>query len=134
MGPLVILAYSGGLDTSAIVPWLNGPLLELHYFPKLGGEFFFYERGVQEYSQVHAAPVADLMRLEIESKVDRTYLWVVHHLEAPSRLVVRDAPWPKAESRAALTGDGWFYDPATKLLYVRARAARNIDLVVNIYF
>src|SRR2546428_5602743 len=24
MGPLVVLAYSGGLDTSAIVPWLSG--------------------------------------------------------------------------------------------------------------
>ena len=23
MGPLVVLAYSGGLDTSAIVPWLR---------------------------------------------------------------------------------------------------------------
>ncbi|HVH08154.1 MAG TPA: argininosuccinate synthase domain-containing protein, partial [Gemmatimonadales bacterium] len=23
MGPLVVLAYSGGLDTSAIVPWLG---------------------------------------------------------------------------------------------------------------
>ena len=23
MGPLVVLAYSGGLDTSAIVPWLK---------------------------------------------------------------------------------------------------------------
>src|SRR5438034_8417156 len=23
MGPLVVLAYSGGLDTSAIVPWLH---------------------------------------------------------------------------------------------------------------
>ena len=52
----------------------------LHYFPKLGGEFFLLEGDIAEYSQVHASPALDFMRLEIESKKDRDYQWVVHHV------------------------------------------------------
>jgi hypothetical protein len=62
----------------SIVPLAEGDAIELHYFPKLGGEFFIYEPEIGEYTQVHAAPAADFWRLEIESKVPRIYEWVVH--------------------------------------------------------
>src|SRR6266487_2149537 len=35
MGPLVVLAYSGGLDTSAIVPWLREEFVRDFVFPTL---------------------------------------------------------------------------------------------------
>lgn len=70
---LSMLARNG-----SIVPLANGHVIELHYFPKLGGEFFIYEPELGEYTQVHAAPAGDFWRLEIESKVARTYEWIVH--------------------------------------------------------
>ncbi len=70
---LSMLARNG-----SIVPQAKGNVIELHYFPKLGGEFFIYEPDLGEYTQVHAAPAGDFWRLEIESKIARTYEWVVH--------------------------------------------------------
>lgn len=71
--PLTLLARNG-----SIVPLADGDIIELHYFPKLGAEFFIFEPDLGEYTQVHAAPAGDFWRLEIESKVDRTYKWIVH--------------------------------------------------------
>ena len=64
--------------------------MALHYFPKAGGEFFLLEGDIAEYSQVHAAPALDIIRLEIESKKDRDYQWVVHHVERPSGVEFED--------------------------------------------
>jgi len=45
----------------SIVP-LNSALgIDLHYFPSLGAEFFLLETGIGDYSQVHAAPAADII-------------------------------------------------------------------------
>jgi alpha-glucosidase (family GH31 glycosyl hydrolase) len=71
--PVSMLARNG-----SIVPLARGETIELHYFAKLGGEFFIYEPELEEYTQVHAAPSADYWRLEIESKAPRTYEWIVH--------------------------------------------------------
>jgi len=72
-----------------IVPLKRDDIVELHYFPKLGAEFFILENPVSEYTQVHASQAADFWRLEIESKVTRTYEWVLHHIgEKPKRIRV----------------------------------------------
>ena len=55
----------------------------VHYLPKLAAEFFLYEPEVAEYTQLHAAPVLDLMRLEVNAKVSRSYEWIVHHMPSP---------------------------------------------------
>jgi kumamolisin len=39
-------------------------------------------------------PALDIMRLEIESKKDRDYQWVVHHVERPVERGVRGSPVP----------------------------------------
>lgn len=73
----------------SILPIRRGNLIELHYFPKLGAEFFIFEPDVNDYSQVHASQALDQWRLEIESKVTRTYEWVLHHIgENPKRIRV----------------------------------------------
>ena len=74
----------------AIVPLDSEGGIGLHYFPRLGGEFFLLEKDIGAYTQVHAAPAADIMRLEIESKKDRDYQWVVHHVEKPAEVGFED--------------------------------------------
>lgn len=94
---------------------------ELHYFPKLGGEFFLYEVEKQEWTQVHAAPNGDYMRMEIESKVARDYEWVIHHVAKPVGV----------ESAAKVT---WRYDEKLGNLHIRLRAAAGGDEIVNVQF
>lgn len=65
------------LRNGAILPVAEGNTMRLHYTPKLGAEFFLWESDLEDISQVHAGPSADFLRLEIESKLDRTYEWVV---------------------------------------------------------
>ena len=94
---------------------------ELHYFPKLGGEFFLYEVEKQEWTQVHAAPNGDYMRVETESKAARDYEWVIHHVARPLHV----------ESPAKVT---WRYDEKQGNLHIRLRAAAGGDEIVNIEF
>ena len=84
-GDVTIFARNG-----AIVPIQKPNLVELHYFPKLAAEFFILETDVSDYTQVHASEAADFWRLQIESKVARTYEWVLHHIgdKPPKRIRV----------------------------------------------
>ena len=116
-------------------PGKNGTT-ELHYFPKLGGEFFFYEPDVAEYSQVHASPSTDLYRVEIESKVDRLYEWVLHHIE-PVREVTQVLPtnkFEKVSDKALLKPGAWWYDAPAKSLHIRVFAPKGADVIVNAVF
>jgi hypothetical protein len=82
--PVTLFARNG-----SIVPLLRNGVVELHYFPRLGAEFFIFESTLNDYSQVHASPAGDFWRLEIESKVSRTYEWVLHHIgDQPKRIRV----------------------------------------------
>ena len=104
----------------SIVPFrVTDDHYELHYFPKLGGEFFLYEVEKQEWTQVHAAPNGDFMRMEIESKAARDYEWVIHHVARPVSV----------ESPAKIT---WRYDEKLGNLHIRLRAAAGGDEIVNI--
>lgn len=108
----------------AIVPLGNDPM-ELHYFPKLGGEFFLFEPDLGEYSQVHAAPAGDFMRLEVESKKDRTYEWVIHHVEQPRSVEVEGKP---------LGPEHWSHDRERRNLRILVRARAHSDHIVNVSF
>lgn len=108
----------------AIVPLGSEPM-ELHYFPKLGGEFFLFEPDGAEYSQVHAAPAGDLMRLEIESKKNREYEWIVHHVDPPRRVL---------SNGEDLLGSSWRYDSRLRNLHVRVLALRGEDRIINLLF
>jgi len=92
--------------------------MELHYFPKLAGEFFIFESELEDYSQVHAAPAGEYLRLQIESKKGRDYEWVVHHAERPSDV----------------SGGSWRYDAARKNLHIRCRVEAGGDLILNVAF
>jgi hypothetical protein len=105
----------------AIVP-LDSPdgAIGLHYFPSLGGEFFFLEKDLGQYSQVHAAPAGDILRLEIESRKDRVYWWVIHHVDRPTSVAFEDRQYP------------WSYDGQHRNLAVQVRLKAGEDNVIHV--
>ncbi len=121
----------------AIVPFLEDPnsdRVAAHYFPKLGGEFFIFEPDVSDHTQLHASPAGDYYRFEIESKVDREYEWVAHHLPAPGQVARGDRVFPRAESKEKLRAGTWFHDRTAGNLHIRVRAAAGEDVIVNVSF
>ncbi|HEY2014605.1 MAG TPA: hypothetical protein VGH38_13940, partial [Bryobacteraceae bacterium] len=117
-----------------IVPLESAGRMALHYFPTLGAEFFLLESDPDDWTQVHAAPAADVMRLEIEAKRAREYEWVVHHVERPSEVSFEERKYREVASAAAITDGTWFYDAGKKNLHVRARTAAGDDCIINLSF
>jgi hypothetical protein len=116
----------------AIVPLDSDNGIGLHYFPKAGGEFFLLEKEIGQYTQIHAAPALDIMRLEIESKKERTYQWVVHHVERPVEVGFDEQKWPSVATLAALADRTWFYDATGKNLLLKLRVKAGEDSIVNL--
>jgi hypothetical protein len=116
----------------AIVPLDSEGGIGLHYFPKLAGEFFFLEKDAGEYTQVHAAPAADIMRLEIESNKDRNYEWVVHHVERPTGVGFEERMYQPVAAVDGLLDGTWFYDAQLQNLFVRVRVKAGEDNVIHL--
>jgi alpha-glucosidase (family GH31 glycosyl hydrolase) len=106
--------------------------MQLHYFPSLGAEFFLLETELSDWSQVHAAPAADIMRLEIESKVARRYEWIVHHAQKPLRVEFESDRYAEVGSHEVLRDRTWYYDAVTKSLHVRLQVDAGADAIVNL--
>jgi hypothetical protein len=137
-GPRTIAVETKSLPVFArngsIVPLDGAAGMALHYFPKLAGEFFLLEGDIAEYSQVHAAPALDIVRLEIESKKERDYQWVVHHLERPSSVEFGDRHYREVAAPGELSDRTWFYDEARKNLHVRVKVKAGEDCVIHLNF
>ncbi|HKA01437.1 MAG TPA: hypothetical protein VKE70_33220 [Candidatus Solibacter sp.] len=134
-GPKTIRVKTKSLPVFAkngsIVP-LNAPNgMALHYFPKAGGEFFLLEGDIADYTQVHAAPALDFMRLQIESKKDRDYQWVVHHIDRPSKVGFEGKIYRQVEG-GAMGDRTWSYSGRT--LQVRASVKAGEDCRVDVEF
>jgi hypothetical protein len=110
----------------------KGEPMMLHYYPSLGAEFFLLETEIGDWSQVHAAPAADILRLEIESKVDRLYQWVVHHVPRPQRVEFEQRRYAEVKSPSALKDGTWYYDTAARNLQVRVFASAGSDVITNL--
>ncbi|SPE42433.1 Glycoside hydrolase, family 31 [Candidatus Sulfopaludibacter sp. SbA3] len=117
-----------------IVPLDSPGGMALHYFPQLGAEFFILEDDLSEYTAVHAAPSLDAMRLEIESKKDRDYQWVVHHIDKPTSVGFEDQKYRLAPAANQMADHTWFYDTAQKNLQIRVRAKAKEDCIIVIEF
>ena len=115
-----------------IVPLDSAGGLTLHYFPKLGAEFFLLETEAQAWTQVHASPAIDVMRLQIESKKDRDYVWVVHHVDKPSAVGFEDTRFREVGAAGLMTDRTWFYDAARKNVHIRIRVAAGADSIINL--
>jgi len=117
-----------------VAPVAAGEPTALHYFPKLAAEFFMHEEGLDDFSQFHAAPALEIVRLEIESLKAREYEWVVHHSGACRRVAQVDGTeYREAASSRALKPGAWFYDRATDNLHIRAQAKAGQDLIINLW-
>ncbi len=106
----------------------------LHYFPQLGAEFFILEDDISDYSAVHAAPSLDAMRLEVESKKERDYQWVVHHVDKPASVGFEDKKYGAAPAANQMTDRTWFYDAAQRNLQVRVHVKAKEDAIIVIEF
>jgi hypothetical protein len=115
----------------SVIPLTSSRRLELHYFPSLGGEFFVYEREVNDYSQFHAAPSADFMRVESESKVARTCEWILHHTAKPKAVGETGKAYKEATTFQPGT---WFHDQVTGNLHIIVATAAGEDHIVNMSF
>lgn len=117
-----------------IIPLDSPGGVALHYFPHLGAEFFILEDDIGEYSAVHAAPSLDNMRLEIESKKDRDYQWVVHHIDKPITVGFENQKYSMAPAINQMAERTWFYDAAQKNLHIRVHAKAKEDCIILIEF
>jgi hypothetical protein len=137
-GPTTIDVTSKSLPVWAkngsIVPLDSRGSIALHYFPKSGGEFFLLEGDIADYSQVHASPALDFYRLEIESKKDRDYQWVVHHMEKPASVGFEGAKYREVSRQADLEDRTWWWDATQKNLHVRLKVKAGEDAIVNVEF
>ena len=104
----------------------------LHYFPKSGGEFFLLEGDIADYTQAHASPALDFYRLEIESKKDRDYQWVIHHVEKPVSVGFEETKYSEVQQQDKLVDHTWWYDAAQKNLHVRVKVKAGEDNLVNV--
>jgi hypothetical protein len=137
-GKTTITVETGSLPVFArngtIIPLDAQGGMALHYFPTLGAEFFLLEQDIGEYSQVHAAPADDIMRLEIESKKDRPCQWVVHHVDRPASVSFEQRVYRPAATPDALVDGTWFYDAVKRNLHIRVNVKAGEDNIINLGF
>jgi alpha-glucosidase (family GH31 glycosyl hydrolase) len=121
----------------SILPLVNdaegGPML-LHYTPKLAAEFFLYEDDINEYSQYHASPALDLMRLEIESHKARGYEWIVHHIPTAREVRTGETLFSEVQDRSLLAPGRWYYDRERENLHVAVNVPAGATRVTHIEF
>jgi hypothetical protein len=134
-GPKTVKVKTKSLPVFAkngsIVPLNAANGMALHYFPKNGGEFFLLEGDIADYTQVHAAPALDFLRLQIESKKDRDYQWVVHHVDKPSKVGFEGKAFRQVDG-GAMADHTWSYVGTT--LQVRATVKAGEDCRVDVEF
>ncbi|HXN47833.1 MAG TPA: hypothetical protein VN893_14395 [Bryobacteraceae bacterium] len=110
----------------------SGDVLELHYFPDLGAEFFLFEEDDQDISQFHAAPAGDLLRFEIESRTNRVYDWVMHDAGPCRKVDGGGVDYKQVADPGQLAPGRWYADPSRKLLRIRVRSVAGGDEVVHV--
>jgi len=115
------------LRNGSILP-IDADPLELHYTPTLAAEWFLYEPDLDDYSQFHASPAGDYMRLEMECKKSRSVKWVIHHVDRPGGI----QRFAEASSEKALRPGYWYYHAAKRNLLVAAEAPAGADVIINI--
>lgn len=107
----------------SILPLLSGKVMELHYFPRLGGEFFIAEEGPKTYSKAHAGPAGEFLRLEMEPVITRDYEWIVHNVTDFTEVTPKGVQLEPGAAR---------YDAGRRNLHIRFHAAAGSDAILNV--
>ncbi|MEO8025362.1 MAG: hypothetical protein ABI823_02755 [Bryobacteraceae bacterium] len=119
----------------SLLPIASKRGLELHYFPKLGSEFFLWEPEVSDISQFHANPIlGDILRFESEARIGRDCEWIAHHYAAPKSVKDASSAYTKVAERRLLRPGTWFHDSEHNNLHVMSRAEPNGDEIINVYY
>jgi len=118
----------------SVVPLSVTGKMEVHYFPSLGGEFFLWEQDEEDNSQFHAAPAGEFLRVEIESKLNRTYEWVLHHTKAPKAVEEESGIYQRASSARELRPGMWWHDDERDDLHILLHADVGTDRIINVSF
>ena len=127
-GALPMFAKNG-----SVLPLAEDGLMRVHYFPKLGGEFFIWEPDLEIISQIHTSPALDLYRIEIESMKTRTYEWVMHEMTRPDEVYeVEGAKFREVKAKTQLAAGCWFFDGAAKTVSIRIDAVAGKDHIINL--
>jgi alpha-glucosidase (family GH31 glycosyl hydrolase) len=125
------------LKSGSIVPIAGqeaaDPMI-VHYLPKLAAEFFLYEPEVEAYTQLHAAPVLDLMRLEVNAKVSRSYEWIVHHTPSPRGVTTREIEHTQVKERRLLRPGAWYYDAARQNIHICVEVQAGQTAITHLTF
>ncbi len=123
------------IRNGSIVPMgaFEDPLpMQLHYFPRLGGEFFLYEQAGGHWTQFHASPAGEFLRLEIEARARRSYEWIAHHIPAVVEVEGDGQAYEEVKEPEMLRHGSWYYDKARRNLHVRVDAEMDSDMIVNV--
>lgn len=118
----------------SIVPVDRPDRIELHYFPKLGGEYFLWEPETDQITQIHAGPAGDFLRLQIEERAGRSYEWIVHNVVRPKDVRQPESvlqPGPVSQAPRPLQ---WRYDERRKNLHIHLDVRAGEDQIVNVAF
>lgn len=118
----------------SIVPVDRPDRIELHYFPKLGGEYFLWEPETDQITQIHAGPAGDFLRLQIEEKAGRRYEWIVHNVVRPTEVRQAGRILQSAPVSQALQPRQWRYDESRKNLHIGLHVRAGEDQIVNVAF
>jgi len=125
------------LRNGSILPLENespgGPMI-LHYTPKLAAEFFLYEPDLGRYSQLHAAPAGELMRLEIESRKTRSYQWIVHHIPEPKEITAGQTVLTRVSQAGELRPGAWYYDREAGNVHIEVAVTKDQVSITHISF
>jgi hypothetical protein len=107
----------------SIIPLAGAGRMELHYFPRLGGELFLAEEGHARHTKAHAGPAVNILRLELEPVVSRDFEWVVHNVSP----VLEVSP-----TGVMLQEGAWRYDESRRNLHVRIHVPAGGDAILNV--
>ncbi len=131
-GELPIFLRNGAV--LPLAPLSDDEPMEMHYYPKLGGEFFIWEPDADFISQLHASPALDYFRVESETRKERVYEWVLHQMEEPKEVQMVDGPtFERAQNAEAMGLNRWMFNPVTKEVRVRLQAKVGGHEIVNIW-
>ena len=94
----------------SVIPIAAKNVMELHYFPDLG-ENFFCGRPTSMRIR-HSTPLRPviLRASKLEPQVARTYEWVIHHAERPANVQEGETSYKYVKQRSALKPGMWWHD------------------------
>jgi hypothetical protein len=72
--------------------------------------------------------------VELESKLTRTYEWVLHHTKTPKEVAEESGTYSRANSPAERRAGAWWHDDERDDLHIMLHVEAGTDRIVNVSF